>query len=151
MATHINADLPSFKAKRIVARGLSRRFTLRGIVTVVYFCAVFTMLLAPLIVVIGGSFSAPANDAVVMSYVEFPPERLTLDWYRKIPESQLKALGFSFALAFAVALAACVIGVPAAIGLVRGRFFGKGAVAAILRAPLQIPHVVSGIAFLQLF
>ena len=128
-----------------------RRVKLRTILTILHFVAVFTMLLAPLIVVIGGSFSAPASDKVVMSYIQFPPERLTLEWYAKIPWSQFKALGVSFALGLAVAIAACVIGVPAAIGLVRGRFPGKAAASAVMRAPLQIPHVVIGIAFLQLF
>ena len=121
------------------------------VVTVAYFGVVFTMLLAPLVVVIGGSFSAPESDNVVMSYVQFPPERLTLDWYRKIPPTQLRALGFSFLLGLAVAFAACLLGVPAAIGLVRGRFAGKPVVSAVMRAPLQIPHVVTGIALLQLF
>jgi putative spermidine/putrescine transport system permease protein len=127
------------------------RIRLGTIVTVAYFIVIFTILLAPLVVVIGGSFSAPASDKVVMSYVEFPPERLTLDWYGKIPKAQLKALGVSFLLGTAVAFGACLLGIPAAIGLVRGRFAGKPVVSAVMRAPLQIPHVVSGIAFLQLF
>ena len=56
---------------------------LSTLITVAYFIVVFTMLLAPLVVVIGGSFSAPESDKVVMSYVQFPPERLTLEWYRE--------------------------------------------------------------------
>lgn len=127
------------------------RVRLGGLVTIVYFVVVFTMLLAPLVVVIGGSFSAPPNDSVVMSYVEFPPKRLTLQWYQSIPATQLHALGVSFALALAVAVAAGVLGVPAAFGLVRGRFPGKAAVSILLRAPLQVPHVVTGMAFLQLY
>jgi putative spermidine/putrescine transport system permease protein len=127
------------------------RVSVATIITVAYFVAVFTILLAPLVVVIGGSFSAPASDKVVMSYVQFPPERLTLEWYGKIPSAQLKALGVSFLLGTAVALGASLLGIPAAIGLVRGRFAGKPIVSAVMRAPLQIPHVVSGIAFLQLF
>jgi putative spermidine/putrescine transport system permease protein len=119
--------------------------------TIAYFVAVFAILLAPLVVVIGGSFSAPPNDNVVMSYVQFPPKRLTLEWYRRIPEAQLRALGVSFALALAVSAAACVLGVPAAFGLVRGRFPGKAAVSILMRAPLQVPHVVTGMAFLQLY
>lgn len=121
------------------------------VAVVLYFIVVFGVLLAPLVVVIGGSFSAPASDEVVMSYVQFPPERLTLEWYTKISGSQLRALGTSFVLAFAVAFAACIIGVPAAIGLVRGRFRGRQATSIVMRAPLQIPHVVIGIAFLQMF
>jgi len=101
--------------------------------------------------VIGGSFSAPASNKVVMSYVQFPPERLTLEWYAKIPSAQLRALGFSFMLGIGVSCAACLIGVAAALGLVRGRFPGKAIASAIMRAPLQIPHVVTGIALLQLF
>jgi putative spermidine/putrescine transport system permease protein len=121
------------------------------IVTVAYFVAIFTILLAPLVVVIGGSFSAPASEKVVMSYVQFPPERWTLEWYGKIPQAQLRALGVSFLLGAAVAAGACLLGVPAAVGLVRGRFAAKPVVSAVMRAPLQIPHVVAGIAFLQLF
>jgi putative spermidine/putrescine transport system permease protein len=135
----------------VVARQRRRRVKLRSVAAIAYVALVFVVLLAPLIVVVGGSFSAPENDAVVMSYVQFPPKQLTLKWYREIPPAQLHALGFSFALALSVALAACCIGVPAALGLVRGRFAGKSLIAAILRAPLQIPHIVTGIALLQLY
>jgi len=120
-------------------------------ITVAYFATVFVLLLAPLVVVTGGSFSAPASENVAMSYVQFPPERLTLKWYREIPATQYHALALSFGLGLCVALVSCVVGVPAALGLVRGRFPGKALVGAILRAPLQIPHVVIGIAFLQLY
>ncbi len=134
------------------ARGVARRWLhVHKLVTIAYFIVVFTVLLAPLVVVIGGSFSAPPNDNVVMSYVQFPPERLTLQWYERIPATQLRALGVSFVLALSVAVAACLVGVPAAFGLVRGRFIGKTAVSAIMRAPLQVPHVVTGMAFLQLY
>jgi len=121
------------------------------LLTVLYFALVFTILLAPLAVVVVSSFSAPTHDTVVVSYVPFPPERLTLQWYLRIPAAQLHALGVSFALGLLVALAASVLGVPAALGLVRGRFRGKPLVDATLRAPLQIPHVVCGIAFLQMY
>lgn len=131
---------------RLFGSGLPRRLAI-----VVYFTLIFVLLLSPLVVVTGGSFSAPASEQVTMSYVEFPPERLTLKWYREIPSAQLHALALSFSLAFCVALAACVVGVPAALGLVRGRFPGKTLIGVIMRAPLQIPHVVSGIALLQLY
>jgi putative spermidine/putrescine transport system permease protein len=54
-------------------------------------------------------------------------------------------------LAAAAALCACVVGVPAALGLVRGDFRGKPLAQALFRAPLQIPAVVTGIAFLQMY
>jgi putative spermidine/putrescine transport system permease protein len=131
--------------------GTLPRIRWRTLVTIAYFVVVFTVLLAPLVVVIGGSFSAPPNERVVMSYVEFPPKRLTLEWYARIPHAQLRALGFSFVLGLCVSFAACLLGIPAALGLVRGRFRGKSIASAIVRAPLQIPHVVLGIAFLQFF
>jgi len=137
--------------KAVPRRRLRLRIDGWSAMTVGYFAIVFTILLAPMIVVIGGSFSAPPTDDVVMSYVQFPPERLTLRWYARIPSSQLHALWVSFVLGLAVAVAAVLIGVPAALGLVRGRFRGRALVAATLRAPLQIPHVVCGIAFLQLY
>jgi putative spermidine/putrescine transport system permease protein len=122
-----------------------------GALTAVYFALVFLILLAPLAVVVGSSFSAPVNDQVATSYVPFPPERLTLRWYARIPSTQLHALGVSFALGLAVSLGACLLGVPAALALARGRFPGKAFLSAALRAPLQIPHVVCGVAFLQMF
>ena len=149
-----NVAAPSVphRAQRFSARSLLfRRPSLAGAVTVAYFAMVFLFLLAPLVVVMGSSFSAPANENVAMSYVQFPPERLTLKWYREIPATQYHALALSFGLGLGVALASCLVGVPAALGLVRGRFPGKALVGMMLRMPLQIPHVVTGIAFLQLY
>lgn len=153
-ATTVNAQAdirPDATPGRQAAGWRRPRWRLRTLLAVAYVALVFVFLLAPLVVVVGGSFSAPENDAVVMSYVQFPPKQLTLKWYREIPRAQLQALGFSFVLGLAVALAACLLGVPAALGLVRGRLRGKSLFAAVLRAPLQIPHVVSGIALLQLY
>ena len=89
--------------------------------TTAYFVVVFVILLAPLAVVVGSSFSAPVNENVATSYVPFPPERLTLRWYARIPATQLHALGVSFVLGLAVSLAACLVGVPAALALARGQ------------------------------
>lgn len=139
------------RAQRHSARSLLPRVSFGTAVTVAYFALVFVLLLAPLVVVISSSFSAPANENVAMSYVQFPPERLTLKWYREIPATHYYALALSFGLGLCVAVASCMVGVPAALGLVRGRFPGKVLVGMMLRAPLQIPHVVTGIAFLQLY
>jgi len=46
-------------------------------------------------------------------------------------------------------LISCAIGIPAAIGIVRSNLPGKAAVLAVFRAPMQIPAVVSGVAFLH--
>lgn len=123
-----------------------------GAVLATLWCTmVYTIVLAPLVVVFGASFSGADTGGVVISYVQFPPRVWTLDWYFRIPAAQLEALALSTGLAVATALGACALGIPAAFGLVRGQFPGKTVVAALMRAPLQIPHVVVGIAFLQLF
>jgi putative spermidine/putrescine transport system permease protein len=109
--------------------------------------AVYVFLLAPLVVVAGASL----NGGPFLAYVNFPPDRISLDWYLAIPGAHFRAIGLSLGLALVVAAAACLLGVPAALGLVRGRMPGKALLAALLRAPLQIPFVVIGVAFLQLY
>jgi putative spermidine/putrescine transport system permease protein len=116
-------------------------------VVLVGFVALY--LLAPLIVVIGASFSAPPTGGLALSYVEFPPRRLTLAWYWAIDAGTYASLLVSLGLGVAAALGGCILGVPAALGLVRGRMIGLTAAAALFRAPLQIPAVATGIAFLQ--
>jgi putative spermidine/putrescine transport system permease protein len=140
------------RERAAIRRPLPRlRLRMGAALSVLWCLLVYTLVLAPLIVVFGASFSGADTGNVVISYVEFPPRVLTLDWYFRIPAAQFEALALSTALAGATALGACVLGIPAAFGLVRGRFPGKGIVSALMRAPLQIPHVVVGIAFLQLF
>lgn len=112
-----------------------------------WMAAVYAFLLVPLLVVAGASL----NGGPPVAYVSFPPEHFALDWYRDIPPSQLRAIWLSLALATVSAMAATLLGVPAALGLVRARFRGKALVSALLRAPLQIPLVVVGVAFLQMY
>ncbi|MDG1004338.1 MAG: ABC transporter permease, partial [Emcibacteraceae bacterium] len=114
------------------------------------FCSLgYIFLLSPMIVVIGTSFNGPTGS--IDASFSFPPENFSFYWYGKIPIAQLEALGLSFALASLSAVIACVIGVPAALGLVRSNIPGKLFISAIFRAPLQIPSIVTGVAFLQLF
>jgi putative spermidine/putrescine transport system permease protein len=113
-------------------------------------CALsYIFLLSPLIIVIGGSFSGGGENDY--GAVTFPPVNPTLKWYFRIPSEQIHALGVSLALGLTSALIATAIGIPAALGLVRSNIRGKFVLAAIFRAPLQIPAVVSGFAFLQLY
>ena len=113
----------------------------------VYCSLSYIFLLSPMIVVIGASF----HGGTYTSAIKFPPEDPSFQWYAKIPKGQLEALGLSFLLGGAAALGACVIGIPAALGIVRARLPGRTLISSIFRAPLQIPAIVTGIAFLQLF
>jgi putative spermidine/putrescine transport system permease protein len=106
----------------------------------------YLFLLGPIAFVALASF-----DYGQRAYVVFPPEEFSLQSYRQIPGRYFSALWLSFQLAFACAVAACAIGVPAAVGLVRSNVPGKSFLLALMRMPLQIPGVVSGLAFLQAY
>ena len=107
----------------------------------------YIFLLSPMIVVIGASL----HGGEYYTAIKFPPDEPSFQWYSKIPKGQIEALVLSFLLAFGTAIGACIIGIPAALGIVRGKLPGRTLISTIFRAPLQIPAIVTGIAFLQLF
>lgn len=112
------------------------------------FCSLsYIFLLLPMIVVIGASF----HGGEYYTAISFPPKDPSFQWYTKIPTAHFEALGLSFLLAGGAALGACLLGIPAALGIVRSNLPLKTIIAAIFRAPLQIPAIVTGIAFLQLY
>lgn len=116
------------------------------ICAVVFMFFLFVFMFAPMVVVAVASFSSGERP-----YVSFPPDELSIDWYLRIPGRYLQTLMVTFGLATISALAASALGIMAALALVRGSFPGKQIFAAVLRVPLQIPFVVTGIAFLQLY
>lgn len=118
----------------------------RRILHVLVLAAAYLFLLGPIVFVAVASF-----DHGERAYVVFPPDHFTLDSYRKIPARYFDALWVSVKLAAVSAAAACLIGIPAALGVVRSDLPGKSFLLALFRAPLQIPGVVSGIAFLQAY
>ena len=107
----------------------------------------YVFLLSPMVVVMGASLHGGEFSAAI----KFPPEDPSFQWYTKIPMQQFEALGLSLIVAAAATFIAALIAVPAALGLVRSNFKGKFIITTIFRAPLQIPAIVSGIAFLQLY
>ena len=131
----------------IATRGpFSRSFWSKAL-TVGWCSLTYIFLLSPMIVVIGASF----HSGEYSTAVRFPPRNPSLDWYFKIPGAQIDALGFSFIIATVSTAFACAIGIPAALGIVRSNLKLKDIISSIFRAPLQIPAIVSGIAFLQMF
>jgi putative spermidine/putrescine transport system permease protein len=109
---------------------------------------VVAFIYAPILVVIGASVD-PGYKISTRSYLVFPPTGFSLRWYAEIPGPFWQSLWFSLELAALVSAAALLIGLPAAFGLVRGRFHGRFVIDALFRAPLQIPFIVTGVAFLQ--
>lgn len=124
--------------------------SIRPVATAVVVGSVYLFLLAPVIVVIGASFDGGASVAG-RAFLNFPPENLSLYWYQNISPRLYHALWVSCSVAFVAATVGTILGVPAALGLVRGRFPGKTLIAALFRAPLQIPFIVIGLAFLQTY
>jgi putative spermidine/putrescine transport system permease protein len=99
---------------------------------------------------------APSVFVVIVSldparFVSFPPHGLTLDWFGRIGAEFRSAFMLSLELGAVSTAISLVLGTAAALALVRGRFRGRGPAGAFARAPLQVPYLVIGISFLQLY
>jgi spermidine/putrescine transport system permease protein len=116
----------------------------RGLFGVYWLLVVF--LYAPILILIIFSF----NDRDIVS---FPWEGFTLQWYRDFLHNStlLGALRTSAWVALITAAVTTVLAIPAAMALVRRRFFAKGLASGFLLAPLVIPLIVLGISLLILF
>ncbi|WP_082853339.1 ABC transporter permease [Bordetella ansorpii] len=101
----------------------------------------YFFMLCPLIFVVWLSFF---KDAILF----FPPSGHTTQWYLKAWDNDAFANGFLFSLQVAVlaAVAGVVMGVLAALGIVRYKFAGGRTVNTLLLSPLLIPGIVAGIA-----
>lgn len=84
-------------------------------------------------------------------YVVFPPRSFTLRHFGEIPGVYLRVFLTSLELGLIASLVSTILAIPAALALVRGRMGGREAVAAVLHAPLHVPWLVVGVAFLQFY
>jgi len=111
-----------------------------------FFVLVLAFLYAPILILLIFSF----NNSPVPT---FPLSGFTLHWYHEfLVNGDLRmALQRSAVIAAATSVGAVVLGVLAAIALVRRPFRGKPLVSALLLSPLVIPYLVFGIALLLLF
>jgi spermidine/putrescine transport system permease protein len=108
--------------------------------------ALLAFLYAPLLLLVVFSFND--NDLPV-----FPLNGFTTRAYEQFlhnPELKNSVLT-SGKVASVASVVAVVLGLLAAIALVRKKFAGKGAVSALLLSPLVIPYIVFAIALLILF
>lgn len=101
-------------------------------------------LVAPTVFVIIVAFD-PAR------FVSFPPHGFTTDWFGRIGSDFWAAFELSLELGAVSTAISLVLGTTAALALVRGRFAGRVFASAFARAPLQVPYLVIGIAFLQFY
>lgn len=136
---------PATSARRTAL--MNPRYLLSRALTISWCSFVYLFLLLPLVVIVGASFHSGTGYAVMV----FPPEDPTFKWYLQIPEQQYRALGLSIGLGILTSALSCLLGVPAALGLVRSRLPAKPLLSIFFRMPLQIPSIVIGIAFLHLY
>ena len=104
---------------------------------------IYLFILAPLVITATVSFNA-------VNQSKFPPLGFSWRWWREALAARwLQPLGFSVELATTAALIATLLGLPFALGLVRGRFAGRAVLEALALGPLVLPALVTGIALLQ--
>jgi putative spermidine/putrescine transport system permease protein len=108
--------------------------------------AVLAYLLVPVLVIIPLSFS----DSTFLVY---PIPGWSLRWYDNLFASAewARAVRNSFIVAPAATLIATVLGVTAAVGLVRANFPFKGLLISVLIAPMIVPVVIVGVGTYLLF
>lgn len=103
-------------------------------------------LLTPLVVTVLVSFTSS-------TVYTLPPPDWSLRWYEAL--SRKSGLWDSAVLSFNLALVSTAIsltiGTAAALGIERGRFPGRNAVATFVVSPLMMPGLVVGVALLQFF
>ncbi len=110
-----------------------------GIATVVF-------LVGPMLIIVPMSFT----EARILSW---PPEGFSLRWYEKMLADPQWSRGFvnSAIVAVVTAVLSTVIGTIAAMGIVRGRFPGRGAANALILSPLIVPVIIIALGFFSLF
>jgi putative spermidine/putrescine transport system permease protein len=84
-------------------------------------------------------------------YVVFPPRSFTLRHFAEIPAVYARVFLTSLELGLIASIVSTLLAVPAALALVRGRIMARDAVSAVVNAPLHVPWLVVGVAFLQFY
>ena len=81
-------------------------------------------------------------------FLTFPTESYSTRWYEELFQDSvwLESALASLRVAIFSSLGATVLGVLAALALVRGRFPGRSALMGVLLAPLIVPYVIIGLA-----
>lgn len=98
---------------------------------------VLAFLLAPMLAIVPLSFSAG-------SFLHYPLPGLSLRWYAEFFTSPfwLPSLWNSLFIAVCATLLATGLGAPAAVGLWRAAFPGRGLVLALLISPMVVPVII---------
>ncbi len=86
-------------------------------------------------------------------FVEWPPRGFSLQWYERYFSSPIwqEATIRSFIVGIATAILSLLVGVPAAFGINRARFKGKGLVLPYILLPLVVPNIIVALAMFYFF
>ncbi|SET44305.1 putrescine ABC transporter permease PotI [Thorsellia anophelis] len=106
----------------------------------------FTFLYAPMLFLVIYSFNSSKLVTVWAGW--------SVEWYFELfKDKELhQAIGRSLTIAFTAAIVAVILGLMAAIVLVRmGKFKGENGFAFMITAPLVMPDVITGLSLLLLF
>ena len=105
---------------------------------------VYIFLFAPLVIIAMTSIGTE-------NYIAFPPKGFSLQWFINVfkSESFMSSMMTSLSISTVATLAALVIGMPAAYGLSRYDFKGKGTLKGFFFSPLMIPAIVVGFSLFQ--
>lgn len=107
---------------------------------------ILIFILAPLLMILFVSFN-PTN------MFQFPPDAFSLDNYIQLFQDDriLSSIGLSLLIGLVATVIASLIGICAAVGMVRGRLPGKNILESLFLGPLIVPLVTTGIGFLLIF
>ncbi|GAB3450265.1 ABC transporter permease [Insolitispirillum peregrinum] len=117
-----------------------------GALALTFNALVVVFMLAPLVIVCLVAFT-PENT------LSLPGWSWSLRWFEKVfhhPDFMTSFVN-SLWLASTSATLSVALAVPSAMAITRGEFRGRGALEALFLSPLVIPHLVLGVALLQLF
>jgi putative spermidine/putrescine transport system permease protein len=85
--------------------------------------------------------------------LSWPPVGFSFQWYAKMLEDPQWSRGFlnSMQVATLTAIVSTILGTLAALGIVRGRFPGKGMANALILSPLIVPLIIIAIGFFAFY
>ena len=115
--------------------------------------AIFTFLVAPILVIVPLSFNAEPYFTFTEGMLRFDPDAYSLRWYREIAGSGVwtRAFGNSVLVGLAATVLATVLGTLAAIGLANPAMPARRAVMGLLVSPLVTPLVISATGMFFLY
>ena len=111
-----------------------------------YYFALIALLYLPIAVLL--LFSINSN-----TFLSFPLQGLTLDWYKKLLESDalLRSARNSLVVSLVSSFTATLLGTMTSLLMMRYQFRSKGLLVAMAVLPLIVPYIVLAVALLLLF